>query len=412
MSGPPTTIPTLPGEQFAARIADLFPRGWAGDDAKQAGNVHALLLALGQQLQVVQSEVQYTLNAERLSTETFPELDFASIDFLGDILPRPPGATDAAFSAQIIAALFKAAATRTALQNGLAALTGFVPRMLEPWSVRDTGAWRNLSYWNVDTVANPARWGNGGLRYQGFIETAPPAIPAIGPNDPIQCWGDSAYWNVPGYFFGIIAPADINAIDDLVNRLRAYGTVVWLKLVASGTLSSSTAPTPVVGLAAASAGPTSIALTWQTPATGTPPYTFVVLYRQSGTAQFLNGPTGTANSVTVPNLAASTAYDFEVIVRNVAGFATSGIVTALTSLVPPAPAQGLTATQVQATAITVAWQQPTTGTPPFTYLLLYRITGTTIWQSMTVGLGALTVTVINLVPNTSYDFEVQTTNLP
>lgn len=411
MSGSQTTIPTISGPQFAIRLADLYPRGWCSDDAKQTGSVYALLRAVGQELQIAQGELQYALSAQRIQTETFPELDFASIDYLGSLLPRPSGATDAAFAQQIIAALFQPAATRSALQNALTLLTGSVPRMLEPWNVNDTGSWDNKSYWNVDTVANPARWGDGGLRYQGFIETAPPALPAIGPNNPIQCWGDSAYWNVPGYFFGIIDPIDENAVNDLINRLRAYGTIVWVKLVSPTTLPSVVGPSQVNNLSSFSAGPSSVLLTWQVPATGTPPFTYTVLFRQSGTLQFTTGPQVSTNSTTVQNLAAATSYDFEIIVRNAAGSATSGSTTASTSKIPPAPAQNLVATQVQSTAITLVWQQPTTGTPPFTYSVNYRITGTTIFQNLIVGQGALTVTVINLVPNTSYDFEVVTTNL-
>lgn len=407
---PVTTIPTLSGEQFAARIADLFPRGWASDDAKQSGNVHALLLSVGNELSLVQKEVQYALAAQRIGTETFPELDFASIDFLGNALPRTPGQPDITFAAAVIAALFKTAVTRPALRNALTALTGYVPRMLEPWSVLDTGAWRNRSYWNVDTINNPARWGNGGLRYQGFIETAPPSIPAIGANNPIQCWGDSAYWNQPGYFFGVIAPVNVNAINDVVNNLHAYGTTVFVKLVAPGVLTLSTAPGVVTALSAASAGTNSILLSWSAPVTGTPPYTFSVLYRQSGTTPFIAGPTVTGQTATVTNLASHVAYDFEVIARNVAGSATSGFVTATTASVPPSPAQGLLATQVQANAVTLAWQQPATGTPPFTYSVNYRVTGTTIWQTLLAGQGTLTLTVINLIPNTSYDFEVVTVN--
>lgn len=411
MSGAKTTIPTISGQQFATRLADLFPRGWCSDDAKQTGNVYALLLAVGRELQIVQGELQYALSAQRIQTETFPELDFASIDFLGSALPRPSGATDAAFAQQIIAALFQPAATRSAIQNALTLLTGSVPRMLEPWNVNDTGSWDNKSYWNVDTISNPARWGDGGLRYQGFIETAPPALPAIGPNNPILCWGTSAYWNVPGYFFGIVNPIDENAVNDLINRLRAFGTTVWVKLVSPSTLPSVVAPSQVNALSSSTAGPSSILVTWQAPTTGTPPYTYTVLYRQSGTVQFVSGPQVSTNSATVQNLASATSYDFEIVSRNAAGSATSGPTTASTSKIPPAPAQNLVAAQVQATAVTLDWQQPATGTPPFTYSVNYRITGTTIWQNIIVGQGALTVTVINLVPNTSYDFEVVTTNL-
>lgn len=407
---PVTTIPTTTGAQFAARIADLYPRGWCSDDAKQGGNVYSLLLTLGNELAIVQTELQYALAAQRVGTATFPELDFASIDFLGNTLPRIGGLSDAAYSQSIIAAIFKDAATRPALLNALTALTGYVPRMLEPWSVKDTGAWRNQSYWNVDTIANPARWGNGGLRYQGFIETAAPSIAAIGANNPIQCWGDSAYWNQPGYFMGVIAPVNVNAVNDLVNRLRAYGTTVWLKLVAPGVLAQSTAPGVVTSLSAVSAGTSSVQVSWAAPATGTPPYTFIVIFRQNGTTTFATGPSTSATTATVTGLASHIAYDFEVISRNVAGSATSGFVTATTASVPPSPAQNLVATQVQSTAVTLSWAAPATGTPPFIYSVNYRVVGATIWQNFAVGQDVLTVTVIGLAADTSYQFEVLSVN--
>ena len=409
MSG--TTINPLTGDQFAARIAELFPRGWCGDDAKQpGGNVYALFLAAGNELSIVQTELQYALNAQRLQTETFPELDLASIDYFGEDLPRPAGASDAAFEQLIVAALFQPAATRSALQNALTALTGSVPRMLEPWNVIDTGVWGYKSYWNVDTAANPARWGNGGLRYQGFIETAAPSIPAIGPNNPILGWSDSAYWNVAGYFFGIIPPVDLNAIDDLINRLRAYGTIVWVKIVSQGALGTIVAPSVVTNLAAVSSGTASVLLSWTLPTIGTPPFTFLVQYQQLGQTTFLNGPTVSVPSATVPNLAANTEYVFSVIAQNSAGAITSPTVTATTAAIPPSPAQNLTAILVQANAVTLAWGAPATGSPPFIYSINYRVTGSTIWQNFLVGQGALTVTVINLIPLTSYDFEVLSQN--
>jgi hypothetical protein len=411
MSG--TVIPNISGPQFAARIADLFPRGWASSDAMQAGNVYALLLSIGNGLSFVESEVQYAALAQRMQTETFPELDMASVDYLANRLPRPAGATDSQFAKAIIAELFKPASTRSALYNALLALTGYAPRMLEPWNVCDTGAWRATSYWNVDTVANPARWGNGGLRYQGYIETAPPSIPTIGAGNPILTWG-TAYWGSPGYFFGIIPDVDEAAVDDLVNRLHAYGTTVWLKLVNPPSAALTVvAPGPVGALTATATGTDRVLLSWHVPTSGTPPFTFYSFYRQSGTTSFNNGPSATTTSVTILNLSADISYDFRVTASNTAGSAQSQVVSATTNLIPPSPATNLTANQVQATAVTLSWSPPATGSGPFTYTILYRVTGTGTagWQSFPVSAGATGVTVLNLTPQTSYDFEVQSANV-
>lgn len=411
MASTPSFIPILLGETFAARIADLYPRGWASDDAKQSGNFFALLLAFGNQLQAIQGELAYALNAQRIQTETSPELDIASVDFFGGILPRPSGMNDADYAALIIGSLFQAVATRPALQQALTRLTGVPPRMLEPWSPGDTGAWdAPVSFWNADSVVTPARWGNGGIRYQGFIETVPPGIPAIGPNNPVLGWGSVAYWNVPGYLFAILQSADENTVNDLITRLHAYGTTVWVKLVTAAA-GPTVAPSAVAALTATVTGTTTVILNWQVPATGTPPFNYSVLYRQVGTTAFLPGPAVIAPNAAVNNLSPDTEYEFEIVVRNAVGFAVSNLVVAQTNAVPPSPALNLQATLVQATAVTLSWSPPLVGSPPFTFSVNWRPTGTQVWQNLIAGQGVLTLTVINLLPSTSYDFEVVTTNL-
>ena len=414
MASQPTTINVLNGPGFAARIADLFPRGWCSDDAKQSGNVYALFLTFGQQISFLQGALAYALDAQRIDTATFPEIDEASEDFFGNALPRPAGLDDADYAKLIIASLFRPTATRAAITSGLATLTGYQPRLMEPWNVLDTGAWSDQSYWDIDTSANPARWGDGSQRYTGYIEVPPPVIPAIGPHNPVLTYDDSAFWDQPGYFFGTIQSTDVNAVDNLINQLRAFGTTIWVKLVPPSA-TTVTPPAVAPGLAgnvtATPAGNDRVLVTWTPPAIGTPPLTYTVLYRQSGTTAWTPGPVVTASSATVLNLASGVPYDFQIVTRNSAGFSTSGTASAAPNKTPPSPATGLTATQVQATAVTLAWQAPTTGTPPFTYSVNYRPTGTTAWQSMIVGQGSLTVTVINLTPSTSYDFEVVTTNL-
>jgi hypothetical protein len=65
---------------------------------------------------------------------------------------------------------------------------------------------------------------------------------------------------------------------------------------------------------------------------------------------------------------------------------------------------------VQATAVTLLWSAPTVGTPPFSYVVQYRILGTIPWSTFTVGAGTIGVTVIGLLPATTYQFEVLSTN--
>jgi len=347
-----------------------------------------------------------------MQTETSPELDLASQDFFGTALPRPSGMSDANFDALIVSNLFKTAATRQAISNAVEALTGVAPRMLEPWNVLDTGSWGNASYWNVDSVANPARWGNGSLRYQGFVETAPVAIPIFGANIPILGWGDGAYWNVPGYFFGIIGNNSALSVYDVINAIRAYGTIVWVKFVAQPTQGGVTpaAPGQVGSLTVVPSGGTSLIVSWSAPATGTPPFNYTVLISTAAGGPFTAAATTQGNTTQITNLQPNVQYFVAIQTVNTLGTSQTGPVSAKTTIVPPGPALNLTATQVQATAVTLMWDQPSIGTPPFSYVINYRVLGTTTWQTFTVSPGAVAVTVIGLLPSTTYEFEVLSTN--
>ena len=410
MSG--TQIPFVSGTAFAQRLGRLFPRDWASDDAVQSGNVYALFLSAGQEISDLLQEVQYAALAQRMQTETSPELDLASQDFFGTALPRPSGMSDQNFYTLIVSNLFKSAATRAAISAAIQGLTGVAPRMMEPWNIFDTGVWTRNSYWNVDSSANPARWGNGGLRYQGFIETAPAQVPVFGANVPILGWGDGAYWNVPGYFFGIIGNNTTLSVYDVINKVRAYGTLVWVKFVSQPSQSGGgtpTAPGQVGNLTSTALGPTSIQVSWTAP-TGTPPFNYTVLI-----ATNVNGPytaAGTAQLATfqVTGLTSGVTYSVKVQATNTVGSSVSAPISASTTKVAPGPATNLIATQVQATAVTLTWTAPAIGTPPFTYVIQYRVSGTTPWSTFNVTGGSTAVTVIGLQPSTTYDFEVLSSN--
>ena len=229
MSG--TVIPTITPAQFAARLAALFPRGWASPDALKSGNAYALLSAFGTVLNQVLGQIQYARNAVLIPTETSPELDLASEDFFGSSLPRPPGMSDAAFANLILSQLFQGAVSRPSISRALTQLTGKVPRMIEPWAPGDTGAWNaSVTYWNVDTRANPFRW-SGERRFTGFIQTAPaPTAPVLNGN-PVNCWNDGLYWNVNGCSFMQLQINSASNVFALINRLRAYGITVGVMIV-------------------------------------------------------------------------------------------------------------------------------------------------------------------------------------
>lgn len=397
-------------QQLASRIAADFPVNWAGSDAEQSGQFSVLLEALGQGLEDVLQEILYAADAARITTATSPELDTASLDFFGPLLPRPNGMSDQAYAVLIISNLLQTAATRPAIQSAIQRLAGVTPRMMEPKNIFDCGVWGKSSYWKVDTVQNPARWGSPGSVFQGFIETAAPAITPIGPNNPILCWGTTAYWDVPGYFMGVISTQSAQQVDQIVNSLKAEGTTVWIKIVSATTLTVTVAPGIPTSLVLTSQSSSTITAAWAPPAVGTPPLTYLVQFRVTGTLTWVTGPTVGVPSALISGLQPFTNYDVQVAATNSAGSSVfSSLSVQQTSKNPPSPATNLVATLVQTTAITVTWSEPTSGTLPFTYNLQYRVTGTATWNTLFVG-GAIGATILGLQPNTAYDIEVVTSN--
>ena len=224
-------IPIITADGYAQRMAALIPRGWANDSAKQPGGVlYALLETIGTQFNFINTALQYALNTTRIQTETSPELDEASEDFFGDALPRPPGATDAAFLALIQSNLLQPGATRQAVSNAVQKITGVAPRIIEPWNPGDTGCIDVATFIDIDTKANPFIM-SGEDRYQGFIETILPPITSLG-NNPLLTSDDGAYLDVNLYgdtLQGVLQ--GLSAIYNAINAVRPFGTIAWVKIV-------------------------------------------------------------------------------------------------------------------------------------------------------------------------------------
>jgi hypothetical protein len=235
-----TTFPTVSQQQFAQRIAQLYPRGWANEGAKYAPsatntgstNTYFLFSALSSQIAFMLSEMQYALDAMRMQTETSPELDLASEDYLGSALPRPPGMSDATFYALIQANLFKKVATRSALIALITQVTGSAPRLIEPWCPGDTGCRDTLvSYRDVDTQANPCVHTSALLAYNGFIVSLAAGISGLF-NQPLLTRDDGAYADANDYRVDPVVTAAYNLFD-IVQAAKAFGTEVWIQVAAS-----------------------------------------------------------------------------------------------------------------------------------------------------------------------------------
>ena len=200
-----TVVPPLQAADFAARLADMIPAGWCGEQAKangDGGTFSAMLTALGAGCAVLISQIQYALAATRIASESDPELSLAAQDFFGaGGLPRPAGYSNFEYAAYIKANLFRPALTRESIYEALTDILPAPPRMIEPWNINDTGR-VDSSFLDVDSVVVPGRVGAPEMRYQGFIEMTGSVAQQL-------------------------------ASQAQVNSLHAFGTLICLKVVSS-----------------------------------------------------------------------------------------------------------------------------------------------------------------------------------
>jgi len=79
-------------------------------------------------------------------------------------------------------------------------------------------------------------------------------------------------------------------------------------------------------------------------------------------------------------------------------------------IVPPSQVTNVHMTSMTATSVTLAWNAPATGTPPFKFTVYFRKTGTTAYWTVGATSTLTTATVRGLTPKTSYQFEVAASN--
>ena len=246
----PTVLPVIDGPGFAARLAGLFPPGWAAPEAlKNNGGVYGLLLTWANELAIILSEVTYAQGSARTTTAVAPELDLAAVDYFGTgltALPRVAGESDSSYRARILAALFPEGATRKAVSDAVKRVTGVAPRIIEPWSPLDTGVidgagGAGMMFLDIDDPpVAPAIITDPSLRYQGFLQSVLPTQPILGgqalPCIDVGNTGDGLYFDIAGssmFDFTSTIANGAAAVYNAINMAKTFGTVVWVQFVNS-----------------------------------------------------------------------------------------------------------------------------------------------------------------------------------
>jgi chitodextrinase len=176
----------------------------------------------------------------------------------------------------------------------------------------------------------------------------------------------------------------------------------------------TTGPGPATGLAVSNLATTSLTLSWVAPSTGTTPFSFQPQQMAAGATVWTNIGIGIAGTtVAVTGLSPNVAYQFQIVTSNTStATSISAAISATTLSVPPIAPTGLSVLGVPTTtSIGLQWTAPTTGSTPFSYQVLSRLTGIGSFAVAAASTTALTQTITGLTPSTGYDFEVSASNI-
>lgn len=168
-----TGIASGTARDFARRLRLLLPSGWfpvyQGDEVEDAPVLQALLTGFGSVLAHVWNLRSFARRQTRLGTTENAFLDMAATDFFGPAgLSRLHQEKDSHFRRRLVSSLVAPRNTRVAVSEAVRRISGAAPRLIEPDTVRDCGAW-NFS----------GGYGSGRSRYgtpvggQFFVEVYP-----------------------------------------------------------------------------------------------------------------------------------------------------------------------------------------------------------------------------------------------
>lgn len=139
---------------FARRMRLLLPQGWfpayRGDEAEDAPVLQALLSGFGAVLAHIWALMIAVRTQTRLGTTSGPFLDMAAKDYFGAAGPiRLPLEKDTRLRWRMVERLRAQRNTRQAVLQAVTELAGAPPRIIEPMTVRDCGAWCGIGGYGV-----------------------------------------------------------------------------------------------------------------------------------------------------------------------------------------------------------------------------------------------------------------------
>lgn len=209
-----------------ARLKAVLPSAWFKNPAPIK---NALLAACGWMHAQSYALLNYVKQQGRVASASDVFLDIAARDYTGTRVTRRLQETDESLRTRLQAALLPSAATRSAMQTRLTALTGTTPEIFEPTQPADTGAY---GYGGLGYNASGG-YGSVLLPFQAFIRLKRPVFQGV------PYWaGYNGNASMPayapgGYGVGLLAYSNIAQAFDGVTDAEIYQTIEAVQAVGS-----------------------------------------------------------------------------------------------------------------------------------------------------------------------------------
>lgn len=246
-----TTFPTnLTDEDLYKRLASTLVNWFGNLQYSDQTIVNTLLQAYVTTAEISLTQLKFCFDQIYLATiNDHQQLTLFARDFFYNSLPQIVDENDETYKKRIQVNLLAERCTRQAMIDRLKELTGFEPRIFEPWYPLDTGCYGGVDSTNYTMgYSTHGYYGSGSYPYQCFIDVYIPPDQTMG-DYPVY-FGESSTSPYPGIgaylgessgppYSGMMFYGGDSLINTLINAAQVYsvinmtkmeGTVCWVRI--------------------------------------------------------------------------------------------------------------------------------------------------------------------------------------
>jgi hypothetical protein len=234
-----------------------------------------------------------------------------------------------------------------------------------------------------------------GITFSPFTDT-PPTGGSI-------TWDSTGTIATIGWILGAAISHPVQVIDVQSSTVTIASQQVPVLVVAAAGNGGGTYT------AAATAPSTAVGLSWTPPATGSGPYTYVVMQSPTGAAEYSVVGTTTSTSISLTGINQGITYDYVVYAANGAGDgADSALVTYTVPGTPQSPGvpTGLSVGAITTNSIALSWQPPSSGPTVTGYQVQFKTAASSAYTNYGSTTPGTSQVITGLTQGTAYNFQV------